>query len=104
MRTKTNFICFRATDKEVKKLYNLSQKSKLSRSKTICNLINNSKIYEAPKIMDSEVKYQLSMIGNNINQIAKVANATGEVDIKNLEERVDELYGCFENQGTKEKF
>lgn len=104
MQTKNNFICARLTDGELKKLNHLAEKSKINRSKVICKLIKGAEIHEAPKIVDSEIGYQLAKIGNNINQIAKVANESGNIqfqpffiEFEKLKRKVDELYGSCKN-------
>ena len=44
--------------------------------------------YRLSRRINSRAIYQLSRIGNNLNQIARVANATGRVDVAR---RIDEV-------------
>ena len=46
--------------------------------------------YRLSRRINSRAIYQLSRIGNNLNQIARVANATGRVDVAR---RIDEVLG-----------
>jgi hypothetical protein len=104
MKKNVYYVCVRLSEKEFRHLNYLTQKSKLSRSKVLRKCIMNAKIHEAPKIIDSELKYQIAKIGNNINQLAHIANISGEVqfepfliEFENLKRKVGEAIGDFES-------
>lgn len=45
-----------------------------------------------PRRIEQEAVYQLARIGNNLNQLAKVANATGQIrQVRSLEQALKEL-------------
>ncbi|MGG5753820.1 MobC family plasmid mobilization relaxosome protein [Zafaria sp. Z1313] len=49
--------------------------------------------------------FQLQKIGNNVNQIAKVANARGEVDadaVRSVERAIDRLSGAMEQDAKRD--
>ena len=62
------------------KLKTLSEKSGLSRSAVIRILIDGAKIREMPPLDYHKMTAELHAIGNNLNQIARVANASGLID------------------------
>ncbi len=45
-----------------------------------------------PRRIEEKAVYQLGKIGNNLNQLAKVANATGQIrQVQSLEQALKEL-------------
>jgi len=45
-----------------------------------------------PRRIEQEAVYQLGKIGNNLNQLAKVANSTGQIrQVQRLEQALNEL-------------
>ena len=45
-----------------------------------------------PRRIEQEAVYQLGKIGNNLNQLTRVANATGQIrQVQSLEQALDEL-------------
>lgn len=86
-----NFI-IRLTDKELEKLNKQVAKAGLSREAYVRSVLINS---EVPNPMPPEtfhtVIFHLRHIGNNLNQIAKVANQSGEIDTQQYTENVRAL-------------
>ena len=69
------------TDPQLRdKLKTLSEKSGLSKSAVIRILIDGAKLREMPPLDYHKMTGELHAIGNNLNQIARVANATGQID------------------------
>ena len=69
------------TDPQLRdKLKTLSEKSGLSKSAVIRILIDGAKLREMPPLDYHKMTAELHAIGNNLNQIAHVANATGRID------------------------
>ena len=69
------------TDPQLReKLKILSEKSGLSKSAVIRILIDGAKLKEMPPLDYHKMTAELHAIGNNMNQIARVANATGQID------------------------
>ena len=68
-------------DKETKgRLEDLSRKTGCSMSTVIRNLINDATIREMPPLEYNKLISELRRIGVNLNQIAMVANSTGNTD------------------------
>ena len=93
MREKMNkSIRIRLSDKDYTRLQKLADKSELTASDVIRHLIRDGKVPPPmTKEMREEVR-QLMRIGNNLNQIAAVANSHGIImDELKLKETVTEL-------------
>ena len=95
-----NLIGFRLTDKEVRLLDGLCEKSNLNRSDVIRILLNGGTVYRVDSFCDFTV--QLLRIGNNLNQIARVLNNNPhsnvieflpqiQKDFRKLRENVEEV-------------
>ena len=104
MKSKNHYVPVRLNDKEFRRLNHLAKVSGVSRSEIIRKGFMDARIYEAPKIIDSEIKYQLAKIGNNLNQIAKVGNQSGNIqfqpfliEFENLKRKVGEAIGSVES-------
>ena len=84
-------IHFRATEAETKRIRDLSRISGLSATSILRGMIMKA---TPPKIMsidDKKIIIQLKRIGNNINQIAAVANTTKTIDELYLRENLADL-------------
>jgi len=94
---RTNRVTLRLTDKEQEMLKDAAWKSKMSQAAFIRSKVFGSKVPELPaEVKDSlhRLDYSITKIGTNINQIARVANASGYVssyEMRNLRERQEEL-------------
>lgn len=91
---KTKTIKFRISDEEEKIIRELAQKCGMN----ISTYIRKSAINEKIVVCDNGMIYKLNSafraIGNNINQIARVANSTGSVskqDISDIHNNFDIL-------------
>lgn len=62
------------------KLTNLALKTKQSKASVIRSLIDGAKLREFPPADYQSLLRELHAIGNNLNQIALVANATNQID------------------------
>lgn len=80
MRTRSISKIIRLTPKEYEHLKKQSKTSGLTGEAIIRSLIMGINIRPIPSDQFAEVLRQLSAIGNNVNQIARVANMTGTVD------------------------
>lgn len=81
----------RISEREMKKLEVNAQKCELTKSAYIRQLINGYKPREAPSMDFHKMTSELKSIGNNLNQIAYVANATGQIDAEEYHAIVSEL-------------
>jgi len=79
MRSRDIQIPIRVNEKEYLKLHKLAGESGLPRETVIRNLIMGERIRARPPDEYVEVYRLVSNIANNVNQIAHVANATGNV-------------------------
>jgi hypothetical protein len=93
-------MSFRVDEKSAKKLEELKRKTKLKKSKIIRKLILGASLSAPPIILPTS---ELNRIGNNINQLARVANSTGEIKldefVREFEKLKEVLYGYYKNQG-----
>lgn len=79
MRTRKKQICIRFNDQELDHLNTISESAKLSRESYIRMLINGVIPRAAPSAEIVESLRLLRNIANNMNQIAVVANSTGNI-------------------------
>lgn len=79
---------------EIEKFNLLCEKYHVTKTQMIRSLINQTTPPLPNKEMD-EVINQLRYIGNNLNQIARSANASGEIDTLAYGQNVDMLYGVI---------
>lgn len=85
----------RLTEKEMLELNAKVSATKLKREAYVRQVLLGTIPNAAPSVSTYETVRQLSKIGNNINQIARVANSVGTVDTKKLDEELDELHQIF---------
>lgn len=78
-------------ENEQNKLKTLSIQSGRSMSAVVRSLINEAAIREMPPIEYHKLVSELHRIGVNLNQIALVANATGNIDRDVYRKQVDDL-------------
>ncbi|MDL2274087.1 MobC family plasmid mobilization relaxosome protein [Oscillospiraceae bacterium OttesenSCG-928-G22] len=80
MRQHTRYMQFRFDVATADKLSELKQKTGLTKSKIFRALIDGASLQELPPLDYHQMTRELHAIGNNLNQIARVANASGEID------------------------
>jgi hypothetical protein len=94
LRARSISKIIRLTPKEYEHLKRQSKTSGLTGEALIRSLIMGINIRPIPPDQFAEVLRHLSAIGNNINQITRVANATGTIDkddiadIKSLQSKI----------------
>lgn len=91
MRARNNRIMLRLSDKEYESLINSSEKVGVPREVYLRMLIMGTAPKEKPSADFYGVMKELNAIGNSINQIAKVANSKGFINVKAYEENVRRL-------------
>lgn len=79
MRNRQNFVGLWLSDKEQRRLSKLCRQSGLSASALLRKLLMDEEIKEKPPEEYAALLRELSGIGNNINQLARWANARGSV-------------------------
>ncbi len=88
-------ISVRLSETEHMQLKTKAEKAGLKNEPFIRSLISNIKLQEKPSEEYKLLLRELSAIGNNINQIARVANSCGSVEKAQLvamRSRIDELW------------
>ena len=100
-RTRINRIDIMLNDEEYNKLKNDISRAKISQADYIRKLIMNKKIREKPDDRFYDVMFQLTHIGNNLNQIAHKANYLNEID-KSYYEKEARNWCEFMNKVKKE--
>ena len=86
MQKRTRQITVRLTTQEKNHLDKQARLAGIKTEPFVRNLIAGSNIRERPAEYWGEMIRQLSAIGNNINQIAHIANATEYIDVDQLQE------------------
>ena len=83
---RTKKITVRLTEKEYAKLREMSATSGLKMEPVIRQMLNGYEIRPRPNATYIKLINELSAVGNNLNQIAHLANATGKVTESQLQE------------------
>ena len=95
MREIVKRLSVRMNEKEYAHLKKLTEASGLKMEPLIRKLIMGQEIHQRPPAEIPELLRQMSAIGNNINQIAKVANSSKFVrqeDIKEIQKMQSDLW------------
>ena len=95
MREIVKRLSVRMNEKEYAHLKKLTEASELKMEPLIRKLIMGQEIHQRPPAEMPELLRQMSAIGNNINQIAKVANSSKFVrqeDIKEIQKMQSDLW------------
>ena len=95
MREIVKRLSARMNEKEYAHLKKLTEASGLKMEPLIRKLIMGQEIHQRPPAEMPELLRQMSAIGNNINQIAKVANSSKFVrqeDIKEIQKMQSDLW------------
>jgi len=85
LRTRGIKISVRLNQSEHNHLMKQAKESGLPKEVFIRSLIMGTDIKPIPVDQLGEIRRQLSSIGNNINQIARVANGTGHIDKEDID-------------------
>lgn len=93
MRARNNRIMLRLSDKEYESLIKSSEKVGVPREVYLRMLIMGTAPKEKPTADFYSMMKELNTIGNSLNQIAKVANSKGFINVKAYEENVRKLNG-----------
>lgn len=91
MRTRENSLHLRFTDEEITYMRSQADKCGLRLQAYVQKLIRDKPVKELPSMDFFAVIKQLGQIGNNLNQIAVVANSKGFIDVKAYWENVSWL-------------
>ena len=91
-RKRTKTIKVRLTEDELKSLNEKVKLTGLSRENYIRALIEGHDIKALPPDTFHTVIFHLRHIGINLNQIARVANTSGEINTQQYEENVKSLH------------
>lgn len=91
-RSRNNQIHFYLDDEEYERFLQLKQKSGLSTSEFLRQLINGCQINEAPPIDFWEMTKQIRYYGNNMNQVAKRVNLFGVPDAETYQRNADAVF------------
>ena len=93
MRERNNRMTLRLNDKECQTLKKSSEKVGVPKEVYLRMLIMGTTPKEKPTADFYNMTRELNAIGNSLNQIAKVANSKGFIDVKAYEENVRKLNG-----------
>lgn len=95
MRERNNRMTLRLSDNECQTLKKWSEKVGVPREVYLRMLIMGTTPKEKPSADFYNMTRELNAIGNSINQIAKVANSKGFINVKAYEENVHRLNGII---------
>lgn len=93
MRERNNRMTLRLNDKECQTLKKSSEKVGVPKEVYLRMLIMGTTPKEKPTADFYNMTRELNAIGNSLNQIAKVANSKGFINVKAYEENVRKLNG-----------
>ena len=93
MRTRNISVPFRVTEKELEAIDKKAEKAKMNRTEYLITAATNKKITLIEDI--KPMLTELRRIGNNLNQITKLANM-GKVDAINLTETSEALAETYQ--------
>lgn len=88
MRTRSIRIGVWLNERERDHLCRQAKKSGLSKEGLIRTLIMELDVKPAPTEEVCQLRHQVQAIGNNINQIARIANGLGTIDTESIDEIV----------------
>ena len=95
MRTRKRHVSIWLNENELAYLKRLSHDTGLKVDPLIRHLIMGVELHPRPPDEYTALLRELSAIGNNLNQLARVANATGSISVKAVEtmlERHSEIW------------
>ena len=91
MRKRNHRIVFYLNDAEFETLESKVKQTSLSREGFIRNLISDIPIQEKPPADLHKLIWEVRRVGNNIDQILKIANARGLLDVPQLRKAIADL-------------
>ena len=95
-RTRKNQIHFFLDDDEFERFEILKERSGLSTSALMRQLINGCQISEAPPVDFWDMTKQIRYYGNNLNQIAKRMNLFGLPDVEAYQRNADKVFALLD--------
>ena len=95
MRTRGNRLTLRLSDKEYEKIKISADKVGVPREVYLRMLISGTAPKEKPTADFYSMTRELNAIGNSLNQIAKVANSKGFINVNAYEENAQKLNGLI---------
>ena len=91
MQIRTHQVLFRLSEKEYLQLCKKVQKSNMKREQYIRSLINGFSPKEAPPADYYKLICAVRKVGANINQLLKVANSIGLLDVPKIRSALEDL-------------
>jgi hypothetical protein len=96
MRKRCKQIVVMLSEKEHEKLVNDISIAKISKAEYIRSLLIDRKIKASPPKEYAQLVYEVSKIGNNINQLAHNANATNHLSVIDAKKAVLLMEKCWD--------
>lgn len=96
MRNRNNTILIRLTDKELKSLNQKVRSTSMSREAYIRAVLSDCVPVETPPASYVDLIKELNHVGNNINQIATVANSLGVLNYKEYKQNYKKVEGVVD--------
>lgn len=91
MRRRNCVVTLRFTKEEFDDLSKKVRKTHFSREAFIRNLLNDCTIKEAPPAEYYDLIRELRRVGSNLNQILKLANSKGLLDVPKLRKDLEQI-------------
>ena len=92
MRARVRRLDIHLSEQENIKLGSLMKETGLNASQLIRKLIMQEEIRPRPPDEYRKILFELSSIGNNVNQIAHIANSRRDISIEKINEAVELVY------------
>ena len=89
MRSRTNQIIIRLSDEELADLNEKASRVRGSREQFIRQCISGAVIKEAPPVNVPRLIWEVRRIGSMLNQILRIANANGLLDVPQLRKALE---------------
>lgn len=100
LRNRKNGVLIYLTDSEKKHLTKQAERAGLNNSVFIRKLILGAEVRPRPPDEYGKIIRELSAIGNNVNQIARIANSLGKInydELQKMQAALDNIWGEVKN-------
>ena len=98
-RKRKHIVKCRLNEKELESFNHKVEKSKLSKEEFIRSAIFKMKIVNPPGLDFYKLKNEINPIGNNLNQLTRLANSGLDIDTNLINETIETINSFFKKYG-----
>ena len=91
LRSRDNSFLIRLTDEELNDLEIKVSRSGMTRERFIRKVLSDCRVFDAPPVDFYTLIREINRVGSNIEQILRLANTKGLLDVPRLRSHLDEL-------------